>query len=113
MTTPEVKIKEFLDEQGLWVGIPLLLLLTCILLFFLAAYLTYNGWAFATIWGWLIVPVFGLPLLTIPQAIGVSIVVCYPFLKMVKSGQENHSWVVLWLRPLFMMGIAWVVKFFI
>lgn len=113
MTTPKVKIKEFLDEQGLWVGIPLLLLLTCILLFIVAAYLTYNGWAFATMWGWLIVPVFGLPLLTIPQAIGVSIVVTYPFMKIAKSEQEVHGWAVLWLRPLFMMGIAWVVKFFI
>ena len=36
-----------------------------------------NGWAIAKLWGWFMVPIFGLPVLTIPMALGVGTVVVY------------------------------------
>lgn len=34
-----------------------------------------NGWALALLWSWYMVPIFGLKVLTINQAIGVGIVI--------------------------------------
>ena len=36
-----------------------------------------HGWALSMTWGWLIVPLFGLPVLNIPQAIGVMFIVSF------------------------------------
>lgn len=38
---------------------------------------TLSGWALSILWSWFMVAVFALPALTIPQAIGVSLVVSY------------------------------------
>ena len=34
-----------------------------------------NGWAVSTLWGWFVVPIFGLPDLGILQAIGISLLI--------------------------------------
>jgi hypothetical protein len=34
-----------------------------------------NGWALSVMWGWFVVPTFGVPPLSIPAAIGFSMVV--------------------------------------
>jgi putative Mn2+ efflux pump MntP len=34
-----------------------------------------RGWAIKVLWGWFVVPVFGLPALTVMSAIGVSMVI--------------------------------------
>lgn len=34
-----------------------------------------NGWAFATLWDWFVVPTFGLIQLSIPAAIGIASIV--------------------------------------
>ena len=47
----------------------------CLLLFIPLAML--NGWAISTLWGWFIVPVFHLSLLTMKQAIGFGLVISY------------------------------------
>ena len=54
---------------------------SCIGLFIYAIFIAIvgygmKGWALAVLWGWFIVP-FGLPALTIVQAIGVAIVVSH------------------------------------
>jgi peptidoglycan biosynthesis protein MviN/MurJ (putative lipid II flippase) len=36
-----------------------------------------NGFALSVLWGWFVVPIFGLPALTIAQAIGFSMVVSF------------------------------------
>ena len=41
----------------------------------------FCGWVLKILWGWFIVPTFGLPILSIPSAIGFSLViryVCWP-----------------------------------
>jgi len=34
-----------------------------------------NGWALSVMWGWFVIPVFGLPPLSVVAAIGISMVV--------------------------------------
>jgi hypothetical protein len=36
-----------------------------------------NGYALAKLWAWFVVPTFAVPLLTIPAAIGLAMVVSY------------------------------------
>jgi hypothetical protein len=36
-----------------------------------------NGWALSLLWAWFIIPTFELPKLSIPAAIGLSMVVAY------------------------------------
>ncbi len=38
---------------------------------------TLNGWAFAVLWLWFVVPIFDVPQLTIPTSIGLMLVVAY------------------------------------
>jgi len=35
------------------------------------------GWAFSVLWGWFVVPMFGLPVLTIPAAAGLLLVASF------------------------------------
>jgi phosphatidylglycerophosphate synthase len=35
----------------------------------------YRGWALSVLWGWFVVPLFGAPPLSIPYAIGLSLLV--------------------------------------
>jgi hypothetical protein len=44
-----------------------------------------RGFCLSVLWGWLIVPVFGLPKLTIAAALGVALVINY-FLRTTKEG---------------------------
>ena len=60
----EMKQKSLAMLGGL-VGVPALLALMH----------TWKGYVLSVLWGWFIVPVFGLPALSIPFAIGVCIVV--------------------------------------
>ena len=45
----------------------------------------FEGFTLSVIWGWLIVPVFHLPPLSIPTAIGVALVIGY------LTGHETHQ----------------------
>ena len=45
-----------------------------ILLILLVPVVLLNGWMLKTMWGWFIVPTFGLKVLSIGQALGVSMV---------------------------------------
>lgn len=50
-----------------------------------------NGWALMTLWGWFIVPIFGLPSLTIVQAIGVAMVISFLTKRHDLSEQKKRS----------------------
>lgn len=36
-----------------------------------------NGWAFSILWGWFVVPLFSLPVLSVPAAIGLAMCVSF------------------------------------
>lgn len=75
-----------------------------------------NGWALSTIWGWFVVPTFGVPALSIPTAIGISIVLSLlthqPDLRK-ENGDFSKAFTYLFLRPFLVVGIAWIVKLFV
>jgi len=74
----------------------------------------YCGWAFSVIWGWFMVPVFGLPRLSIAAAIGISTMLSMTRLSS-QSNKDSHwkllayyfvivtvSLLVAWIAHLFM-----------
>ncbi len=75
-----------------------------------------NGWALSTLWGWFIVPVFDLPILTIIQAIGISLILGYITSKEPKHSDDRkssdriiESTAHTLATPLFSVGIGWIV----
>lgn len=77
-----------------------------------------QGLALSVLWRWFTVPLFGLPELTLWQALGVSLVVSAAMSKNVdlESGESDlltqvlKAVAVIVLRPLFLIGIGWVVR---
>lgn len=73
-----------------------------------------NGWALSTLWGWFIVPIFGLPSLTIPQAIGVSFVAALFRVYEYEPDKQNHQAMGNFVGGLFgkviLVGIGWCLK---
>lgn len=76
-----------------------------------------SGYVLSILWAWFIVSTFGLPLLTIPVAIGIMLVVSY----LTKQADFNNSDredyqmrvnVVMIVKPLGALAVGWVVKFF-
>lgn len=71
----------------------------------------WRGYVLAILWGWFAVPAFGLPQLTIAQAIGVSIVVGMLTHQGFKDDRELGPLVALaLLGPLVSLLIGWIVK---
>jgi len=78
------------------------------------------GWVLSILWGWFVVPAFGIPALTIAQAIGVSYVVSFLARRTAQpnKGEKEHSEViwglsVLLISPLLTLGIGWVIHLFV
>lgn len=77
-----------------------------------------NGWALSILWGWFIVPIFGLPELSIPAAIGIAMIVNYMTYQEPGHADDRTSddkvkaFIVLCLRPLFAVFIGFIVKLF-
>jgi len=82
--------------------------------------IAWAGYVLTILWEWFVVPLFGLPHLTIPAALGLSLVVGY----MTKDGQqmktgENFGGAVfkallgLLLKPAVALGVGWVIRGFL
>ena len=91
-------------------GVPVLIALSAVT----------SGWALSILWGWFVVPVFGLPALTIAQAVGVSYVVSFLTRRTAQpnKGEKEHSDVVwgvsvLFIAPLLTLGIGWIIHLFV
>ena len=79
-----------------------------------------TGWVLSIIWGWFIVKIFGLPILSIPSAIGVAIVVsCVTHQVSTKEDDREigeilgKRFLYSTLRPLITLALAWVVHLFV
>ena len=76
-----------------------------------------NGWTLSILWKWFMVPVFGLPMLSIPQAIGIAMVIGYLTFQNNDAQEKERSttervifWVALIvLRPLITLAFGWIV----
>jgi putative Mn2+ efflux pump MntP len=88
---------------------------TTIILMVYAAML--NGWALAKLWSWFIVQTFNLPVLSIPAAIGLSMVVGYLTHQMSDKKNEDEYWetlvkggVAATVKPIFALLFGAIVK---
>lgn len=78
-----------------------------------------SGWVLTILWGWFIVPTFGLPRLGIAPALGVSLVVGYLTRHWVDVKSPERTSAERWTRtfaitlsPLLSLGMGWVVHLF-
>lgn len=75
----------------------------------------FNGWVFATLWLWFIVPVFHLPVLGIAQAIGVAFVWSCLQAHPKKDDKEDVKKTAKhlgtsWVSKLILLGVAYLLK---
>lgn len=77
----------------------------------------WSGYILSILWSWFMVPIFGLPELSVPAAIGVAIVFGY-FTRGIKmSAESRKDWAetisTAFLTPLVFLFMGWIVKSFL
>ncbi len=81
----------------------------------------FNGYVLSVLWGWFMVPTFGVPELSIPAAIGIALVVSYLTHQMIDCEKEEKrtfgaevtkSIIIAIVKPLFALFIGWIVNMF-
>jgi hypothetical protein len=80
-----------------------------------------NGFVLTVLWSWFVIPIFSLPPLNIPQAIGISLVMSYLTHQKTESKNDDKGileqaislllYVILY--PALVLGIAWIVQLFL
>ena len=71
-----------------------------------------RGYVLSILWGWFVVPIFGVPQIGIAQAIGVAMVVSLMTHQYVPQ-KEKDRWmpvITALLTPVFALAIGWIVK---
>ena len=84
----------------------------------LIAAIVIRGWVVSTLWGWFIVPVFHAPVLSIMQAVGLSLVagVFTTSLRDFEDKSEKSVWeqfLIVTLANLFFLATGYVYTFFL
>lgn len=74
-----------------------------------------SGYVLSVLWAWFIVSTFGLPLLTIPVAIGITLVVGYltkqaDFNNSDREDYQKRFNAYMIVKPLAALVVGWVVK---
>lgn len=92
---------------------PLVMFLVFIGLISLTAII--NGWALSILWGWFFVPVLHLPSISIPQAIGISLVVSFLTHQYRKTEQKDNYEEIMYafVKPVTALVIGYIVKSFL
>ncbi len=77
-----------------------------------------NGWVISILWAWFVVPIFALPLLSIPQATGLGLLFnCtnHQTIKEPKDADTSLTEIVVTaiLRPFLVLFIGWIVTWFL
>lgn len=75
---------------------------------FLVIFAVIRGFLLTTLWAWFIVPL-GQPALTIPLAIGISLIV--GFFNITKK--ETVEWGHVIAQPFVIFFLAWITHFFV
>ncbi len=78
-----------------------------------------NGWALSVMWGWFVVPLFGLPALSIPAAIGLSMVVGMLTHQTMPTEKDKSAGLLITgiiahaiLTPLLIVAVGYIIKSF-
>ncbi|MCU4119322.1 hypothetical protein [Variovorax sp. N23] len=81
----------------------------------IAASATWRGYVLSILWGWFMVPAFGLPGLTVPLAIGLALVIGFLTERSAKK-KEDFDWGIaiaqLIFSPAIALLIGWIVTRF-
>lgn len=75
--------------------------------------LILDGYCFMILWGWFVVPTFGLPALTIPQAVGLGIIgalVTHQFNGSINEGNRWQFVLGAFANPLIFLATGWLIK---
>ena len=75
----------------------------------------WKGYVLTVLWGWFVVPTFGLPALALVPAMGLSLVVSfltYQHNATTQSKGTGEATAHAALMPLFVLGIGWAVHQF-
>lgn len=75
-----------------------------------------RGYVLSVLWGWFIVPTFGLPGISIPIAIGIAVILSFTThqLNVARETQTTGDRVFnAVVHPLFVLFIGWIVTLFI
>ena len=79
-----------------------------------------RGWVLSILWKWFMVSAFGLPVLSVAAAIGVSIVVSLMTFQYVYTEDNRSEGVKIASglgvsigAPLLILGMAWIIKQFL
>lgn len=68
-----------------------------------------RGLCLSILWGWLIAPVFGLPALGIAPALGLTVFLNF----LLSHKQEEQTVADVFVVPLFVVGVGWLIHLFI
>jgi len=71
--------------------------------------LLIRGVCLSILWGWLIAPVFGLPVVGVAPAIGLTVFLNF----LLNHKQEEQTVADVFVVPLFVLGVGWVIHLFI
>lgn len=74
----------------------------------------WGGYVLSILWGWFMIPVFGLPALTAMQAAGVKLtvrVITYTH----RREEEKDDWLITsfveaTILPLVLLGLGWIIQ---
>jgi len=78
----------------------------------------WSGFALTILWGWFMVPTFGLPQLALAPAIGVAVVVGYlthqyrptEDAKDKKASRMAEGFAFMAMKPALALAVGWIVK---
>jgi len=103
------------------IGILVGVFLTGLFFVFAAVSVVLNGWVLNTLWGWFMVPVLGLPQISIAQAMGIAAIVrllTYQYTReVVEEGDEvaalTKEFIIVILQPFVVLLLGWIIHFFV
>lgn len=77
-----------------------------------------GGWVFQTLYWWFIVPIFTLPALSLPQAIGISYLVRYMTAQEQRSEDSDiedlfKRFAKSFVMSFVVLGIGWIITLFL
>jgi Na+(H+)/acetate symporter ActP len=94
-------------------GIMFVLFGICAIVALMVASSIWSGYVLSILWGWFIVPTFGLPMLSIPVAIGLALIVSYLTKQMAESRVAwGYTFSMALVVPLVALCMGYVVHSF-
>ena len=74
----------------------------------------WRGYVFSVLWAWFVQSLFGLPALSVPQAIGVALVATALTHRFIKNDCKPFEPVVdLFTAPALLLVMGWIVRGFL